>query len=308
MRVLMLTDMEGISRITDYRECWPAFPEYWNTGRRKITGDVSAAAQGLLDGGATTVAVKNGHGTGGWPNLLVDSFPTHVQMFSESDRYEDFDASFQVGLHARCGTGDGFISHTNVPEFRIRVNDELITESHDDAWTLGLPLLGITGDETLERELDGSLSGVPFLGVQRSTSRVDTMPVHASEEASLDAIRRFAAACARNMRQRATPRPPENFTVEMSLRPDLADLVYTGSLLTRQSASVLSLKGNEWRRDAKPGLGAGIAAALRPWNEAHGDLNLSTEADMLQQSPESLERMRRYLDHWMHTNYPAWQD
>ena len=52
MRVLVLADMDGVAQITDRRECWPACPEYWRTGRGKATADAAAAAAGLLVGGA----------------------------------------------------------------------------------------------------------------------------------------------------------------------------------------------------------------------------------------------------------------
>jgi len=74
MRVLLWTDMDGMSRIADHRECWPLFPQYWQTGRRKFTDEVVAAAAGLLDGGATAVFVVNGRGLG-WPNILWDELP-----------------------------------------------------------------------------------------------------------------------------------------------------------------------------------------------------------------------------------------
>lgn len=308
MRVLIQSDMEGVSRISDYRECWPAYPEYWQTGRAKMTAEVVAAATGLLEGGATEVVIRDGHGTGGWPNVIPELLSAGVRLFTGDDRFDQFQAAFQMGLHARCGTEDGFISHTNVPEFRIRVNGNLITESHDDAWTAGLPLLGITGDNTLVRELDGSLTGVPFLGVQRSTGRTETAPVHPTESESLDAVRMFASAAIRVRRATITPAPPGPFHVEISMRPDLADLVYTGSMLTRTSASVLRLEGTDWRRDAKPWLAAAIGAALRPWSDAHGSLDLSTEANMLAQPASDLARLRSYIEGWMQTNYPAWAE
>ena len=298
--------MEGVSRISDYRECWPVYPQYWESGRGKMTADVVSAAQGLLAGGATEVVVRNAHGTGDWPNLLLDQLPAGVTRFDGDPA--TIDAAFQVGFHARCGTGDGFISHTMVPEFRIRVNGALITECHANAWHAGLPMLGITGDDTLGRELDGSLVDVPFLGVQHSTSRVKTAPVHADEAASLEAIHHFAAECARNRHTAPVPRPPDPLLVEISLRPDLADLVYTGSRMTRVSPSVLSLEGTNWVRDAKPAIGACVAAALRPWSAAHGALDLSSREQLELQPPENLQRMRDFIEHWMATNYPAWHE
>ena len=46
MRALLWTDMEGISGVTDHRPCWPAFPEYWETGRLAFTDEVVSAATG----------------------------------------------------------------------------------------------------------------------------------------------------------------------------------------------------------------------------------------------------------------------
>ncbi len=70
-RVLLLADMEGVSQIDDFRECWPIYSEYWQTGRQKMTADVAAAAQGLLDGGASEVGIVNGHGFG-YPNIIEE--------------------------------------------------------------------------------------------------------------------------------------------------------------------------------------------------------------------------------------------
>ena len=74
MRALVLADMDGVAQITDRRECWPACPEYWRTGRGKATADAAAAAAGLLAGGATEVVIGDNHGAG-WPNLIAAALP-----------------------------------------------------------------------------------------------------------------------------------------------------------------------------------------------------------------------------------------
>ena len=61
-------------------------------------------------------------------------------------RSHGVDAMFQVGYHARGGV-DGFLSHTYVPGLRLRLDDELISESHWRAWAVGAPLLGIVGND-----------------------------------------------------------------------------------------------------------------------------------------------------------------
>ena len=307
MNVLLWTDMEGISQITDHRECWPVYPEYWQTGRRKYTSDVIAAASGLLEGGVTEVFVVNGHGLG-WPNLLSEEFPNRVKVFEDSDRQTRIGALFQVGFHARCGTPDGFISHTFVPNFRVSVNDALITESHAVGWRVGVPVLGVVGDAALGKQLDGALTGTPFLEVKRSTSRTETKPLHANPGASVDAIRVFASQCIRESCQIKPPSLPSLFTVAVSLEPDLAKLVVGKSGLTRRSPAVLTRQTRDWRQDAEPAIGQAMGAAVTPILNAMGELDLSSEEAMRREAPASLERLRRYFVEWTGGNSAAWED
>ena len=134
MRVLVQADMEGAAQIDDFRECFPYFPEYWRTGRHKLTADVVAAVAGLFAGGATAVVVRNSHGLPDWPNVLPEALPPRAELeaggFGAGPARRTFDATFQVGRHARCGTRDGFLSHTGVYDFRVAVDGAPITESH----------------------------------------------------------------------------------------------------------------------------------------------------------------------------------
>ena len=57
MRVVLSVDMEGVSQLRVPCEILAARPEYWRTGKPAIEADTVAAAQGLLDGGATEVVV-----------------------------------------------------------------------------------------------------------------------------------------------------------------------------------------------------------------------------------------------------------
>jgi D-amino peptidase len=168
MRVLVQADMDGVAQLTDHRECWPVCLEYWRTGRAKTTADAAAAAEGLVAGGATEVVVRDSHGAG-WPNLIAAALPPRARLeaggFGARPPEPAFDATFQVGRHARCGTRGGSLSHTGVPDLRLAVDGRPLTESHclAGAWPLGLPVLGIVGDAALGPELTGSLAGTPFL-------------------------------------------------------------------------------------------------------------------------------------------------
>jgi D-amino peptidase len=288
--------MEGASRIADHRECWPPFREYWKLGRQKLTDDVVATAGGLLEGGATEVVVTNAHGLG-WPNVLWDQLPDGARPAGE-DGTQDFDAMFQVGFHARYGTGEGFVSHTMLPRFEVTVDGIPVTESHIWAWLAGIPLLGVTGDAALGDQLDGTLRGTPFLAVKRSSSRSDTTPLYPDRAASSAAIRQFARDRV-STKLPVPPALPRRFKVGLLLEPELADLVAGRAGLSRSGAGVLSIEAEDWGRDVQPALQVAMGAASRPLLEAQADLDLRTEEALAVQDPAKLERFRKYFAEWV---------
>src|SRR5215467_11423653 len=194
MRVVLSTDMEGVSQLRGAREIVAACPEYWETGKPRYEADVAAACEGLLAGGATEVIVLDNHASGNPANIGADALPTGARL--ESWNVWDLpeygvDAMLQVGYHARGGV-DGFLSHTYGLDLRLRYGDELISESHGRAWAAQTRLIGITGNDLHEQTL-GSLAGTPFLVVQRSAGHNAAAPV-----AAPDAVRDFARSCAEN--------------------------------------------------------------------------------------------------------------
>lgn len=295
MRVSLWLDMEGASRIDDHRQCWPPFPQYWEAGRQQLTDDVVAAASGLLEGGATQVAVVNAHGFG-WPNVLWDRLPDGA--FPAGDDWNVADAMFQVGFHARYGTADGFVSHTMVPRLAVNVEGRPVTECHIWAWVMGVPLLGVTGDAALGPELDGSLRATPFLAVKRSTSRLDTSSVFPTRAASVDAIRAFARECVRDDMPAASSLA-SRFEVTFALDPARAEEVVGQQGLMRKSSGVLSLEAGDFASEAYPALQAAMEAAMQPYFEAQGDVDVTSEEAMARQDPAGLENVRRFFTDWM---------
>ena len=171
MRIAVSVDMEGASQLRHVREIFGCFPEYWATGRPRLEADVAAACEGLLAGGADELVVMDNHG-GNRINVGAESLPAgaRLEVWNAFElRSHGVDATFQVGYHARGGV-DGFLSHTYVPGLRLRLDDELISESHLKAWAVGAPLLGIVGNDR-HLETLGSLAGTPYLVVQHSHGR-----------------------------------------------------------------------------------------------------------------------------------------
>ena len=310
-RVLLVADMEGISWITDYRECWPVFDEYWATGRAKLMADISAAAQGLLDGGATDVGVVNGHGFG-YPNIVEDDLPEKCWLLDDDEvnlalQRDTFDATLQVGRHARCGNKHGFMSHTQTPDFRVSIDGQLVTESHINAWRSNLPLLGVIGDAALEPELDGALSGTPFMAVKHADNRTDVSPIHETPEETAAAIRAFAAWCVVNADKRTAPALPNRFIFSVCLNGALAELAIDHHGLLRTSPSVLVKSATDWWSETEPALQAGMAASMQPWLAAWRGIDFSSQEALQEQDPKRLERARRFIDEWMQRNEPDWK-
>ena len=208
---------------------------------------------------------------------------------------------FQVGFHSRAGTPAGFMAHTMVPGLAVGVDGRPLTESHIWAWTVGVPVIGVSGDTALGSQLDGIVAGTPFLPVKRATSRGSAEPLH---EDSLEALRTFATSCARAKPRRL--RLPDHFTFQVGLDPRLAVLAEGHNGLERARSGVLSLEAEEWGRDVEPALHAAMGAALTPFYEAQGDLDLSTEESLRRQNAADVHRCCAYFEGWAAEEPPQW--
>ena len=286
MRVVIVFDMEGTSHIGDFHELYPMFPEYWDRGRRKLTNDISAAARGLLEGGATEVVVINHHGAGDaeWPNAVPEDLPdgVHLVDWDERTMRDEVDAMFQVGAHARGGSPT-FHSHTSVPGLRLRAGGELVSESHLWAWTGDVPVLGIVGSAGLGEGL-GSLSDVPFLAVQTGDGRASARPSHASPDETAEQIRAFAKAAVRNGGGQRS-RSPRDVVLEASLQnADAAAASMTTAGWSRTSRTEFRIESDAWREAGEPidtAISGAIEAAFGPWDYAFVGIDPTSRASGL---------------------------
>jgi D-aminopeptidase len=154
-RVLLLTDMEGVSWLTDRREIWPVFARYRRSGQQRLTADSRAAASGLLDGGAAEVVVRDGHGFGIWPNIVAEDLPDRAPLVAGPIAPEEFDDAFQVGFHARCGTRDGFLAHTRSPASPSRSTVCRSPSATARSWRSAATTRGRPGGERAQIVLSG---------------------------------------------------------------------------------------------------------------------------------------------------------
>jgi D-aminopeptidase len=302
--VAVSVDMEGASQLRSVREIWGCLPEYWQTGKPRLEADVRAACEGLLAGGATELVVLDNHG-GNTVNVSASALPDGARLETWRDfdlREHGVEATFQVGYHPRGGV-DGFLSHTYLPGLRLRVDGELISESHGRAWASNMPLLGITGND-LHCETLGSLAETPFLVLQRSVGRDAMEPLFADAE-GLDAIRAFAEQCMRNAADAPTVVPPADVVFEASMpNGDTVEEQMTAAGWSRAGEVEYSAHLDGWS-DARELLGAAMNAALAPfvpyWLGGFDSAEDAAAAD-----PAAVDRLRRIFDAWASESHPQW--
>ena len=186
MRVLIMTDMEGVSGIVVWDQVTGGAPMY-EEGRKLYTEEINAAVRGAKAAGATEIVVVDCHGAGGaWTfNSLVPAMldPDCEWVANHAwSRYTELlekgcDACLLVGMHARAGTPDGVLCHTiSTTTWRnLWFNDDLVGESGINAALCGhygVPVLLVTGDEATCREVSGLLgAGLTTVSVKCGLTR-----------------------------------------------------------------------------------------------------------------------------------------
>jgi len=190
-----------------------------------------------------------------------------------------------------------------VPGLRLRVDGELIGESHGRAWAAGVPLLGIVGNDAHERTL-GSLAGVPYLAVQRTSSLRHATPVFDGEAAG-DAIAAFAADALRQ--GGVIPAAPSDLLFEASLRAgDEQIRTLTAAGWRQQSETEFAVDLASWR-DAREPLAAAMGAAIVPWLRYFTGFDVTSEAAAEAVHDEAILREgRERIDVWLDEPQPEW--
>jgi len=166
VRILILTDLEGISGVCAWKQATTRDQAsvYYQEGRRLLMGDINAAIDGCLEGGATDVVVVDNHGAN--YNFVPELMDPRAQYLVGQGRpsfremepfYRGFDAAMLVGHHAMAGTPDGILSHTMSSQRgdHYWLNGLEMGETGMFAVLLGdfgVPIVMVTGDEASCRE------------------------------------------------------------------------------------------------------------------------------------------------------------
>jgi D-amino peptidase len=218
LKVLVLYDMEGVSGASNVRHIdFDSQPEY-GEARESLTADVNAAIAGLKAAGATEIIVVDGHGSGNTtgPDVLEEELLSPARMISRDrpfdiymDSYDQsVDAIVAVAMHAGAGNQTGFLSHTYaIEDTQYKVNGIPFNESMIlamGAARYGIPLIMVSGDDQLEKEIGRFLPWVKYALVKHAVDRSKAEPLP-REEAS----RRIEAAAREGLLALHSARLPE---------------------------------------------------------------------------------------------------
>ncbi len=185
LKVLVLYDMEGVTGATNVKHTSFLHKPEYEEGRKSLTADVNAAIAGLKAGGATEIVVVDGHGSGNdtSPDVLEDQLLAPAKMISRDrpfdiymDSYDQsVDAVVAIAMHAGAGNQVGFLSHTYTAEdVQYKVNSMPFNESMIFAMGAArykIPLIMVSGDDQLEKEMSRFLPWVKFAPVKHAVSR-----------------------------------------------------------------------------------------------------------------------------------------
>lgn len=159
MKLYVQTDMEGVAGVISVDDYIHPSGRYYDAGKRLLTEEVNAAVRGFVEGGFDDITVADAHGSGAINIELLDprvqlmrGWPTGWPCLLD----ESFDALAFVGQHAKAGTENAHIPHTQwFGIVDLSINGISIGEYGQHvfcAQELGVPTIFASGDAALCRE------------------------------------------------------------------------------------------------------------------------------------------------------------
>lgn len=235
VKILIASDMEGITGVTNWEQVTPGHPEYTRF-RKLMTGDVNAAVRGALDAGADEVIVADGHWNGS--NILIEELDARARLNSGSpspfSMMQGIDNHVNgvlfIGYHARQGSQDAVLDHTwsNTCVANVWLNELIAGEYTLNAALAGhfnVPILMVSGDQTVCTQAAQQIGALETAIVKQATGHFSADCL--SPEASQRLIETVARRAVKKLIRKNAPEPfamktPIRVTVELN-SSDMAD-------------------------------------------------------------------------------------
>jgi len=215
MKILIATDMEGITGVTNWDQVDPGHAEYARF-RRLMTGDVNAAIRGASDSGADEILVTDGHGFG--TNILLEELDPRAHLicgdYSPLAMIQGVDQGVNgvifVGYHASVGSQNAILDHTwsSVRVANLWLNNVLVGEYGLNAAVAGhfnVPVLMLTGDQTACAQASELLGSIETVVVKIAISRMaaECLPPLVTQER----IQNAASLAVKRLKAGKAPKP-----------------------------------------------------------------------------------------------------
>jgi D-amino peptidase len=232
MKIFISFDMEGVAGIVDWSQCRPPGVPY-EEGRALLLGEVNAAIDGALAGGAAQVVCNDSHGA--MNNLNPADLHgraayvagRHKPRYMMEGLDASFDAVFFVGYHGSISGEPSVLSHTYNPNVvsRVALNGVPCGESGINALVAlghGVPVTLITGDPVTMAEAEPFLKRARQVIVKASITRFAAVQVHPHEARELI----YAGAEAATAGLGAVPLPDIELPARLDVEMQTADMAH----------------------------------------------------------------------------------
>jgi D-amino peptidase len=255
VKVFISFDMEGVAGIVDWSQCRAPGQPY-EEGRRLLLGEVNAAIEGAIAGGATEIVCNDSHGTmfnldpaalRGQASYVAGR---HKPMYMMQGLDDTADAVFMIGYHGSISGDSSVLSHTYNPQVisQVELNGSRVGESGINALVaLGyrVPVAMISGDRQTIAEAE------PFLDehaarvvVKESFTRFGAASVHpATARAMIADAARPATERAKAMRPPAIALPA-TLDIEMQTA-DMAEVASWVRGVERTGTRAVRIAGDD---------------------------------------------------------------
>jgi D-amino peptidase len=188
LKIFVSVDMEGISGIVHPSQTGSDPTEY-ELGRTLMAKDVNAAIEGMLDANVLEIVVSDGHGHK--RNIRAEDLNENAVLVRGSPKplaqmegiNSSFDAVILIGYHAKRGTKNGIIDHTISGRViaNVLVNGIEMGEMGLNAGIAGyygVPLIFVSGDLAVTREVQALLPDTLTVAVKEAVSRTAAKCLH----------------------------------------------------------------------------------------------------------------------------------
>lgn len=180
-KIFMVTDMEGVSGVFDTDlQCMPGESPRFEEARTLLTGEINAAVEGLLEGGATGVVISDTHDGAhslsaldiSPKGLLLTGAPVPPIMRVNAS----YSALIFIGQHAMAGVKNGILNHSmsSLGIENMWVNGKPVGEIAAQvmlAGWYGVPAIMLSGDAAACDELRALVPNAECAAVKCGASR-----------------------------------------------------------------------------------------------------------------------------------------